>query len=133
MSKSQTKYFYGVGRRKASSARSKYFPSSEKLTVVINKKELAKYFPDYYSKIISESLSNLGINTGVVEIYVKGGGLTGQAEASRLAIAKSVVESSADLKPLAKSFKYLTSDNRKVLPKRPGLRKARKREQWAKR
>lgn len=129
----QDKYYYGVGRRKASSARSKYFPNDNKIDVTVNKKSLSDYFPEYYSQVITEALKNLGITSGKFDTFVSGGGVTGQAESIRLAITKSLVRFSDEIKPIAKTHKYLTTDNRKVLPKKGGLRKARKREQWAKR
>jgi small subunit ribosomal protein S9 len=128
-----TKYFYGVGRRKASTARAKYFPSADNLTLSVNKEEFDTYFHDYYARVVKEALTNLGIKTGTIQFFIKGGGTSGQAEAARLAVSKALIAFDADLKPRAKSFKYLSTDIRKVLPKRPGLRKARKREQWSKR
>lgn len=133
MSKTIDRYYYGVGRRKASTARAKYFPGTEELSVEVNAKKVEAYFPDYYSSVISDALKNLGITTGKFLTFVKGGGVTGQSEAIRLAISKSLVASSEEIRPLVKTFKYLSTDIRKVLSKKGGLRKARKREQWAKR
>lgn len=127
------KYFYGVGRRKAATARAKYFPSEKEIEITVNKKNLNSYFNDFYKQTITNSLQNIGIRTGKIELYILGGGTMGQAEAARLAIAKAILAQDDNFKPVLRSFGYLSTDIRKVLPKRPGLRKARKREQWSKR
>jgi small subunit ribosomal protein S9 len=129
----QTKYFYGVGRRKASTARAKYFPIGGDLDISVNKRKLADYFHDFYKQTILSSLNNMGISAGKIELYIKGGGTMGQAEAARLAIAKALLAQDEGFRPVLRSFGYISTDIRKVLSKRPGLRKARKREQWSKR
>jgi small subunit ribosomal protein S9 len=128
-----TQYFYGVGKRKASTARAKYYPTSDDLSITVNKRDFNTYFHDYYAKIIQEALSNLGIKSGKVAFFIKGGGTSGQADAARLALAKALVKWDDGVKSIARSFSYLSTDVRKVLPKRPGKRKARKSEQWSKR
>jgi small subunit ribosomal protein S9 len=127
------RYFYGVGRRKASTARAKYYPTEEELEIKVNKRVFTEYFPEHFTKVILEALKNLSITTGVVHFFINGGGISGQADAARLAVSKALVLQNPELRPVAKTYKYLTTDIRKVLPKRPGLRKARKREQWSKR
>jgi small subunit ribosomal protein S9 len=128
-----TKYYYGVGRRKASTARAKYFPTDGEIEISVNKKVLSDYFHEFYKQTILTGISNMGIRAGRIEIYVNGGGTMGQAEAARLAIAKALLKYDEGFRPVLRSFGYLSTDIRKVLPKRPGLRKARKREQWSKR
>jgi small subunit ribosomal protein S9 len=127
------KYFYGVGRRKTSTAKAKYYLGSKEVQVTVNGKKVQEYFPDYYYQTLTVMLHNAGLTTGEVEIFVRGGGQSSQAEAVRLAIAKAMVAQDEGFRPVLRMFNYLTTDNRKVLPKRPGLRKARKREQWSKR
>lgn len=132
--KSDQKYFYGVGRRKSSTARAKVYPGSADIKVTINGKEAKEYFSDFYLKVVENMLTLVGVKTGDIQLFVKGGGTSGQAEAVRLAIAKAlVVQDEATYKPTLRMNGFLTTDVRKVLPKRPGLRKARKREQWSKR
>lgn len=128
-----SRYHYGVGRRKASTARAKYYATGEPLTILINKKPIATYMHDFYAQVIHVAIQKIGISGGVLHIFVKGGGVSGQAEAIRLAIAKSIVTFNPETKPAIRNLGYITTDTRKVLPKRPGLRKARKREQWSKR
>jgi small subunit ribosomal protein S9 len=127
------KYFYGVGRRKRSTARAKYYPNSQEVIILVNQKPLDKYFEDYFQKTILVALKNLGVSSGVFHTFVSGGGIKGQAEAIRLAITKSLVTYDEGFRVIARMHKYLTTDPRKVAPKLPGLRKNRKREQWSKR
>lgn len=129
----EVRYSYGVGRRKASTARAKYYPSANPIQVFINKKPLSTYLHQFYAQVIEIALVNINITTGELQIFVRGGGSSGQAEAIRLAIAKSIITYNPEIKPAIRLLGYNTTDTRKVLPKRPGLRKARKREQWSKR
>ncbi|MDI6833841.1 MAG: 30S ribosomal protein S9, partial [Bacteroidales bacterium] len=62
-----------------------------------------------------------------------GGGIKGQAEALRLAIAKALVEENPEFKPILKKHKLLTRDSRMVERKKPGQPKARKKNQFSKR
>lgn len=155
LTKPTGKYFYGVGRRKSTTARAKYYPSLNqpnltaqedciqgdkdssnkplKILVSINNTNPDKYFPHFYRQTLDVFFQNVGLNSGQVTLYIKGGGFNGQSEAARLAIAKALVSFNPDFRPVLRSFGYLTTDNRKVLSKRPGLRKARKSEQWSKR
>lgn len=129
----KTTYFYGVGRRKASTARAKYYPGKTALSITVNGKKADEYFPSHFYKGMLESVSTAGVSTGKIEIFVKSGGNTGQADAAKLAIAKALIKNDEGFRPVLKMNGLLTTDNRKVLPKRPGLRKARKAEQWSKR
>lgn len=129
----KARYFYGVGRRKASAVRAKYYPGEKDISFVVDGKKSSDYFPRFYEQLIEELFIRVGVRTGSIELFARGGGVSGQAEASRLAIAKALLVSDEALRPVLRSFGYLTTDNRKVLPKRPGLKKARKREQWSKR
>jgi small subunit ribosomal protein S9 len=127
------KYFYGVGRRKNATARAKYIPSSETIKVSINSKPLDEYFASYFADTIKIALNSISLSAGSIDLFIKGGGTMGQAEAARLAIAKAVLKADEGYKPVLRLHGLLTTDNRKVLPKRAGLRKSRKREQWSKR
>lgn len=133
MSENKEKYFYGVGRRKRSTARAKFFPSDKAITINVNGKEVRNYFADYYARLLENMLSLVGIKEGRFDLFINGGGIKGQAEAARLAMAKALVVQNEGYKPVLRMNGFLTTDIRKVLPKRPGLRKARKREQWSKR
>ena len=127
-------YFYGVGRRKTSSARAKYYQGADTLVVHVNKKSINSYFQDFYLQAILTALSQYGITTGKLDFFVNGGGIMGQAEACRLAVTKSLVKmEETTYKPIARLHGYMSTDLRQVLPKKAGFRKARKREQWSKR
>ena len=68
-----------------------------------------------------------------VKVNVDGGGVKGQAEAVRLAIAKAIVELDAEKKPALRAKGLMTRDDRMVERKKPGRRKARRRFQFSKR
>lgn len=128
-----SEYFYGVGRRKCSVARAKYYKSDAELVIMVNKTPVKDYFQDFYLQAILIAATKLGISTGRLDFFVKGGGVMGQAEACRLALAKSLVKMDEGYRPVARLNGYITTDIRQVLPKKAGFRKARKREQWSKR
>jgi small subunit ribosomal protein S9 len=129
----QNRYFYGVGRRKTSTARAKFYPTEAVLSIKINKKDAKEVLPEYYYQTLTNMVTNVGLEKGQIEIFVKGGGINGMVEAARLAIAKAILLQDESRKAVLRQYGYLTTDIRQVLPKRPGLRKARKREQWSKR
>ena len=136
----QNKYYYGVGRRKTSTARAKFYPNQDisataasELVIMVNKQPLNVYFVDFYSKTILKALKNLALSKGRIDFFIKGGGQMGQAEAARLAITKALVKFDEGYKVLGRLYGYLTSDVRVVAPKLPGHRKNRKIEQWSKR
>jgi small subunit ribosomal protein S9 len=128
-----SKYIYGVGRRKRATARAKYYPNGSSLNIIINKKPISDYFEDYFQKTILIALNNLAVTTGEFHVFVSGGGVKGQAEAIRLAMTKSLVKFDEGYRAIARMHGYLTTDPRIVAPKKTGLRKNRKREQWSKR
>ena len=127
------KYFYGVGRRKSSTVRAKYYPGTSAIAITVDGKKFDEYFPVHFQKTITSFLDQAGVREGTIELFARGGGVSGQVDAARLAIAKAFVEFNEGLKPVLKAFHYLSTDVRKVLSKKAGLRKARKREQWSKR
>lgn len=131
------KYFYAVGRRKTSVARVRLYSqkSLKENEVVINGKTIQEYVT---VSDLKEALLNPFILTGQnkgfrVTIVVRGGGIRGQAEAIRLGIARALVLFDENFHPVLKSAKLLTRDSREVERKKPGLKKARKAPQWAKR
>ena len=68
-----------------------------------------------------------------ISIIVRGGGITGQVDAMVLGIARALVELNPDFRSTLRKAGFLTRDPRKVERKKPGLKKARKSPQWAKR
>lgn len=125
-------YISKIGRRKASVAKSKLYPG-EAFSMTVNRRPLTEYFPAFYASRVTEAVKDMNIAECRVEFFVNGGGVMGQAEACRLALAKAVVEHSPEMKPVMRQHGWITTDPRKVYSKRPGLKKARKAPQWVKR
>lgn len=130
------KYFYALGRRKTSIAQVKiYATSSKEGEFKINGKELTQYLTIKRFQIAALSpLTRLGLE-GKFDIAVKvfGGGINGQADAIKLGIARALVVKDESLRKALKDNGFLTRDSRKVERKKPGLKKARRSPQWAKR
>ena len=122
-----------VGRRKTSVARVMLRPGSGEWT--INGRALPEYFPRGTHQIrVEEPLKSVELEGQFdITIRVNGGGLTGQADAVRMGIARAIVEHDEELRPGLKSLGMLTRDSRKVERKKPGQPKARKRFQFSKR
>lgn len=128
-----SKYLQAIGRRKEAIAIVRL--SKDKPQIIVNNKNLNDYFPvESLQNKILEPFSKTKIeNKFLITVKVKGGGITGQAEAIRLAISRALVKLDNSLKPTLKKYKLLTRDSRAVERKKYGLKKARKRPQWAKR
>lgn len=130
------KYFYAVGKRKTSIAQVRLYPTGKAGEgVMVNGKTMANYFPlERLQASINAPISAVG-QDGKVEISVKvvGGGITGQAEAIRLGISRALVLMDATYRKTLRDLGFMTRDARVVERKKPGLRKARRSPQWAKR
>ncbi|HBZ33627.1 MAG TPA: 30S ribosomal protein S9 [Bacteroidales bacterium] len=122
-----------LGRRKAAVARVRVSEGSGK--IIINKRELANYFPlSSLQYIVMQPLNKLGVAEKYdILVHLDGGGIKGQAEALRLAIARALVKINPEDKPALKSEGFMTRDAREVERKKPGRPKARKRFQFSKR
>lgn len=123
-----------VGRRKRSTAR--IFLSPGAGSFLVNKREFQEYFPiDFLQMKILEPFAVANENQGAydIKVNVHGGGITGQAEAVRLGIARALIETQTENRPPLKRAGLLTRDSRKVERKKAGLRKARKSSQFSKR
>jgi small subunit ribosomal protein S9 len=128
------KYFYGLGRRKAATARARLYTG--KGAVTINDKPAADYLADNKTLLaeITDPLALVGKQKEFdVTIKVKGGGLAGQVDAIKLAIAKALTAGHGDLRSTLKKAELLRRDPREKERKKYGLRSARKREQYSKR
>ena len=127
-------YFYGLGRRKAATARARLYKG--KGTVTINEKPAADYF-DGNKTYLAEITDPLALVNKQKEfditIRVQGGGSAGQVDAIKLAIAKALTTAHSDLRPVLKKAELLKRDSREKERKKYGLRSARKREQFSKR
>lgn len=125
---------YATGRRKEAVARLWLYPESDGKKSV-NKKELLEHFcREVLLMDIMQPLELLKLEDTVgFKATVKGGGLTGQAGALRLAIARALCKHDPELRDSLKKAGFLTRDPRKVERKKYGLHKARKRPQYSKR
>ena len=122
-----------VGRRKTSVAR--IYLSKGKGKIIINNKDFKDYFPTNLLRYkIEQAQSILDEKEAYnIKVNVFGGGLTGQAEAIRLAIARALVEKDPKNKEKLNTQNLLTRDSRMVERKKPGQKKARKKFQFSKR
>jgi small subunit ribosomal protein S9 len=122
-----------TGRRKGAVARVRLRPGTGVIT--INKRALEDYFPnDTHRMILTEPLRLTETSeTYDVDVTMHGGGITGQAGALRLGIARSLIELDPELRPALKRAGFLTRDAREKESKKYGLKKARKAPQYSKR
>ncbi len=122
-----------LGRRKAAVAR--VFVSEGTGKIVINKRDLEVYFPNpILQYIVKQPLNKLGVAEQYdIKVNLDGGGVKGQAEALRLAIARALVKINPDDKAVLRAEGFMTRDAREVERKKPGRPKARRRFQFSKR
>ncbi|MCD5396084.1 MAG: 30S ribosomal protein S9 [Candidatus Pacebacteria bacterium] len=128
-------YFEGVGRRKTSVARVRIYPSLKEKDFIINEKPYQEYFKDpFCHEIIFASFKIIDRSFGFkTTVKVKGGGITGQAEAIRHGLARALVKFNPEFKKVLKRAGFLTRDPRERERKKPGLKRARRAPQWSKR
>jgi small subunit ribosomal protein S9 len=122
-----------LGRRKESIAHVRLTPGEGRVTV--NEKDAFAYFG---RKVLEQAMlaplrSVNMLGRFDVAVRVTGGGMTGQAGAATLGIARALLKADIDLRPVLKSHGFLTRDARVKERKKPGLKKARKAPQYTKR
>ena len=124
---------YGTGRRKSSTAR--VFLRSGKGAITVNGRQLDEFFGRETSRMIVRQPLVLTKSSDKFDIAVtvEGGGITGQAGAIRLGIARGLVEYNDTLKPELRKAGFMTRDAREVERKKVGLHKARRATQFSKR
>lgn len=122
-----------TGRRKRAVARVRIRPGEGR--VVINGREIEAYFPSPTHRSLATEALRVTDTTSVydVDATITGGGLTGQAGALRLGIARSLETLDGDSREKLKRAGLLTRDPRKKESKKYGLKKARKAPQYSKR
>lgn len=127
------RYHYAIGRRKSALAKIRIFEDTSDIS--INKRPFGAYFAHKdLQKTALSPLSLLGLEKRLgFEVFVSGGGLHAQSEAVRHGIARALVVRNPEDKPLLKKAGFLTRDPRVKERKKPGLRRARRGPQWAKR
>jgi len=103
--------------------------------IIVNKKPADQYFPTRTLQTIIRQPLELTQNTGRFNVIanVRGGGLSGQAGAVRLGLARALVKADPDLRPTLKKAGFLTRDPRMKERRKYGLKKARKAPQYSKR
>jgi len=122
-----------IGRRKTAVAR--IYLSEGSGVITVNKKDIAVYFPTatLQYKVRQPLSMTSNVENFDVKVNVYGGGITGQAEAVRMAIARAMCEVDAENRSILKPEGLLTRDPRMVERKKFGQKKARKRFQFSKR
>lgn len=132
-------YFAAVGRRKAAISRARLFEEKKGVfspeNISVNEKKMNIYFPlAELQDIVIAPLKMIGEKRNfTVSVRTKGGGIRGQAEATRLAIARALAGYDNSLRKSLKDMEFLTRDSRRVERKKSGLKKARRAPQWQKR
>ena len=134
MTTKESKYLEAVGRRKTSIARVRIIHDS-KSSFIINEKDVASYFP---TKELQSSINKPFNKTNLtqkfkVTVMVQGGGISSQAEAVSLGIARALTEYDRELRGSLKKEGLLKRDSRAKERRKFGLKKARKAPQWSKR
>ncbi len=126
-------YIWGTGRRKNAVASVRIRPGTG--VIKINKRDMEEYFSrDDHQLVILEPL-RVTHNQGRYDVFVKasGGGITGQAGAVRMGLARALLKSDLALRPVLKENGMLTRDSRMVERKKYGKRGARRSPQFSKR
>jgi len=132
---SAKQYTEGIGRRKTASARVRLTEAKTE-KIVINDKPFEEYFKGAAQRKVVRTVldtKDAGIETYEVSVHVEGGGLSAQADAIKLGIARALVKEKATRRTTLKKAGFLTRDARAVERKKFGLRKARRAPQWSKR
>lgn len=130
----QLRYYYARGRRKEASAQVRLYPGGTG-KIIVNEKPLEEYFP--LERNILAVLSPLRV-TGMegkfdITVKVKGGGISGQADAIKLGIARALTLYDPNLRPVLRQYGLLTRDPREKERKKVGLKRARKAPRYSKR
>lgn len=133
MSKAKSYDVHTIGRRKSAVAR--VYVSRGTGKIFINTRDVTNYFPKATSRyIVYQPLNLMKVNEAYdFKINVKGGGVTGQAGAIRLGIARAILKLTPTSRAELKAAGFLTRDARKVERKKPGKSGARKSYQFSKR
>jgi len=127
------KYLKAVGRRKQAVAKVRLYEGG-KGVIMVNGLRASQYFPGEGLNLITQPLKVTGHGRDFnFSILAQGGGKQGQIGAVRLGISRAILAYDATAKEALKANNFLTRDPRQVERKKPGLKKARKAPQWAKR
>jgi len=132
--KARPSYIFAVGRRKRAVARTRLIQNGSGI-ITVNEKEFNLYFPTPEQQtMLTEPLAATGTRSSLdFSIKVQGGGTMGQAEACRHGISRALVKMEPDWRKTLKPMGFLRRDPREKERKKPGLKRARRGPQWAKR
>jgi len=124
---------WGTGRRKSAIARVRLMPGNGK--ILINKREVNDYFTEEKDRasVLSPLVAADALTSYDIGVNVRGGGPTGQADATKLGIARALRKADPSLEQALRDGKFLTRDPRMVERKKYGQKGARKRFQFSKR
>lgn len=127
-------YFYGRGGRKTATARVRIYLKG-KGDITINNLKFAEYLPtkELQNTVLQPLVLTDHDKSVNVTVMVTGSGKIAQSEAIRHGVARALLLVNPDLRPALKAAGYLTRDPRVKERKKPGLRRARRAPQWAKR
>ena len=132
LTKFKGKFTEAIGRRKTATARLRFYKGDG--LIIINGVGAEKYFTEEQLAIINQPLKLAGLLKDFnISVNVAGGGKKGQAEAVRHGIARALLLINPELRVSFKVKNWITRDARKKERKKPGLKKARRAPQWAKR
>lgn len=127
-------YFYGLGRRKSATATARLYKGKGDITV--NGKTASDFFSNN-TTLLAQLTDPIALVSKQgefdVSLLVKGGGVTGQVDAAKLAISKALASINDDLRGSLSKAGYLRRDSRAVERKKYGLKGARRKEQFSKR
>ncbi|MCL6476865.1 MAG: 30S ribosomal protein S9 [Peptococcaceae bacterium] len=125
--------FYGTGRRKNAVARVYILPGEGK--IVINGRQVGDYFGRKVLEMLIRQPLELTGSNGRFDVVARahGGGVSGQAGAVRLGLARALVQADPNLRPTLKKAGFLTRDPRMKERRKYGLKKARRAPQYSKR
>lgn len=142
------KYYEAMGRRKEAMARVRLYTkkatdlpaqisagNEDNALITVNDKDYREYFSDANLwNIVEAPLKKLkSVNRFKATVVVRGGGKSGQADAIKLGIARTLVDFDINFRKKLKKSGYLTRDPRAKERRKYGLKKARKAPRWAKR
>ena len=124
---------WGVGRRKTAVARVRIWPGQG--TITVNRRPVEEFFNEEKDRraVYAPLLATDALKTYDIGVNVKGGGPTGQADATKLGIARALVKADPSLEQALRDGKFLTRDPRMRERKKYGQPGARKRFQFSKR
>jgi small subunit ribosomal protein S9 len=130
----EKRYYQGTGRRKTAIARVRLFPGSGEF--VVNGRSIVEHFGarELFQREVMRPLELTETASAYnVLVKVRGGGVSGQANAVRHGIARALLDANSELRPVLKQAGLLTRDPRAKERKKPGLKRARKAPQYTKR